>query len=220
VLRRLAPAACVLLVVAGCGAKKTESSHTQREKPRNQPAVTVHPVVVGKGASGVIHVKTNLGSFAFRLAPKASPNATRSFAQLTKKGFFDGLTIHRVVPGFVIQGGDPNGDGTGGPSYTTHDRVAPSTTYPLGTVAMAKTGRAPAGTGGSQFFVVTAAQGIQLCLHPSLPCSPTNPPAYAVIGHITSGMDVVLKIGRQPTDPQTEAPLRRIVTRRVTLTKP
>ena len=113
------------------------------------------------------------------------------------------------MPRFVIQGGDPNGDGTGGPGYLTHDVVAPTTTYPVGTVAMAKTNRDPAGTAGSQFFVVTRPGGVLF-----------DPPAYAVIGHVTTGMKVVLKISRQPTNPRTEKPLKPIVLRRVTLTKP
>ena len=72
-----------------------------------------------------------------------------------RKGFFDGLTFHRIVPGFVIQGGDPNGNGTGGPGYTIVDEPPPETKYTQGVVAMAKGGNEPAGTAGSQFFVVT-----------------------------------------------------------------
>jgi cyclophilin family peptidyl-prolyl cis-trans isomerase len=209
VLRLAAVCLCGALL-AGCGAEAKESSRTLREKARNQPALpTATTVVPPKGVSGVVHVKTSLGSFAFRLAPKSAPNATRSFARLIRKGFFDGLTIHRIVPGFVIQGGDPSGDGTGGPGYLTHDRVAPATSYPDGTVAMAKTQRDPAGTAGSQFFIVTRPGGVVF-----------DPPVYAVIGHITTGAKVVQKIGRQLTDPQTEKPLKPVVMIRVTLTKP
>ena len=206
-LRALALCLAIALL-SGCGDAKKESSHTLKETTVNQPAVTTTPAKP-KGVSGVIHMKTNLGTFAFRLTPLASPNATRSFARLTRKGFFDGLTIHRVVPQFVIQGGDPKGDGTGGPGYLTHDVVAPTTTYPVGTVAMAKTSRDPAGTAGSQFFVVTRPGGVVF-----------DPPVYAVIGHITTGMKVVLKISRKPTDPTTEKPLAPIVMLHVTLTKP
>jgi peptidyl-prolyl cis-trans isomerase B (cyclophilin B) len=193
-------------LLAGCGAEAKESSRTLKEKAKDKPLVTTTTLLPPKGTSGVIHVKTRLGSFAFRLAPKAAPRTTRSFARLTRKGFFDGLTIHRIVPGFVIQGGDPNGDGTGGPGYLTHDPVALTTRYPPGTVAMAKTERDPPGTAGSQFFIVTG-KGVHF-----------DPPVYAVIGHVTKGMDVVLKIARQPTDPQTDKPLKPVVMLRVTLT--
>lgn len=204
---RAAALCLAVALLSGCGGDKKQASQTLKERAANQPAVTTTPIKP-KGVSGVVHVKTRLGTFAFRLAPKAAPNATRSFARLIRQGFFNGLTFHRVVPQFVIQGGDPNGDGTGGPGYSTHDVVAPTTTYPVGTVAMAKTSRDPAGTAGSQFFIVTRPGGVVF-----------DPPAYAVIGHVTKGMKVVLAIGRQPTDPTTEAPLKPIAMQRVTLTK-
>jgi peptidyl-prolyl cis-trans isomerase B (cyclophilin B) len=208
VLRRGALAAALLLVVlaAGCGGGKKQSAQTQREKTTNQPAqTTVKPAP--KGVAGTIHVKTKLGRFTFKLDPASAPNATRSFVRLTKRGFFNGLVFHRIVPSFVIQGGDPTGTGTGGPGYTTHDTVPPTTTYPLGTVAMAKTSQEPPGSAGSQFFVVTG-RGVQF-----------DGPFYVVIGHVTSGMPVVLKIGNQPSDPQTQAPLKPVVMQRVAYTK-
>ena len=127
-------------------------------------------------------MKTNKGSFAFSLDVKSSPNTTASFASLVKKGFFDGLTFHRIVPGFVIQGGDPTGIGSGGPGYETHDKVPQDASYVHGVVAMAKSGAEPAGTAGSQFFVVTGQDA-------------ALPPDYAVVGKVTSGLDVVDVIG-------------------------
>ena len=106
---------------------------------------------------------------------KDSPKTTASFASLVRKGFFDGLTFHRVVPGFVIQGGDPKGDGTGGPGYTTVDTPRDAA-YTSGVVAMAKTGAEPAGTSGSQFFVVTGDNA-------------SLPPDYAVLGKVTATSD-------------------------------
>jgi peptidyl-prolyl cis-trans isomerase B (cyclophilin B) len=136
-------------------------------------------------------VNTNKGSFTFELATKTSPCTTASIAGLVKKGFFDGLTFHRIVPGFVIQGGDPAGNGSGGPGYSTVDAPPQDTQYTKGLVAMAKTGTEPPGTSGSQFFVVTGANvGL--------------PPDYAVLGPVTHGLDVVEKIGRlgNPSDQQ------------------
>lgn len=128
-------------------------------------------------------VVTNCGTFAFSLEPKSAPHAAASIAYLAGKQFFDGTVFHRIVPGFVIQGGDPTGSGSGGPGYSTHDKPKKSWTYKLGSVAMAKTGQEPAGTAGSQFFVVTGADA-------------GLPPDYAVVGHVTSGLDVVKRIGK------------------------
>lgn len=131
-------------------------------------------------ATATVH--TTHGDFTFELDETASPRAVASFRELAGKGFFDGTVFHRIVPGFVIQGGDPTGTGTGGPGYSTVDPPAAETTYEQGVVAMAKTGSDPPGTAGSQFFVVTA-DDVGL------------PPDYAVIGRVTDGIDVVLAIG-------------------------
>jgi peptidyl-prolyl cis-trans isomerase B (cyclophilin B) len=137
-----------------------------------------------------VTVDTNCGTFAFALDVKDSPDTTAAFAGLVKRGFFNGLTFHRIVPGFVIQGGDPAGTGTGGPGFHTVDPPPKSADYTLGTVAMAKTQTEPAGAAGSQFFVVTG-QDAQL------------PPDYALLGKVTKGIDVVKRIGQlgNPTDP-------------------
>ena len=142
------------------------------------------------GKTHSVAVDTSKGSFTFELATDTSPCTTASFAGLVKKGFFDGLTFHRIVPGFVIQGGDPLGDGTGGPGYSTVDAPPQDTRYEKGLVAMAKAGNEPAGTSGSQFFVVTGADvGLD--------------PDYAVLGRVTDGLDVVEEIGElgNPNDP-------------------
>jgi peptidyl-prolyl cis-trans isomerase B (cyclophilin B) len=128
------------------------------------------------------NVRTSHGEFTFELDSDASPNAVASFVDLAGKGFFDGTVFHRIVPGFVIQGGDPTGTGTGGPGHSTVDPPAPGTTYEQGVVAMAKTATDPPGTAGSQFFVVTADDA-------------GLPPDYAVIGRVSEGLDTVLRIG-------------------------
>jgi cyclophilin family peptidyl-prolyl cis-trans isomerase len=128
-------------------------------------------------------ITTNCGSFTIKLAARISPHTTASFANLVRRGYFDRTIFHRIVPGFVIQGGDPTGTGEGGPGYTTVDKPPASTQYTLGLVAMAKTQTEAAGTSGSQFFVVTGANvGL--------------PPDYAVLGIVTSGLGVVQRIGR------------------------
>ena len=141
-------------------------------------------------------VTTNCGSFAFKLDVKDAPNASASIDYLAGKKFFDGTVFHRIVPGFVIQGGDPTGSGTGGPGYSTVDKPPSSTKYTKGVVAMAKTGDEPAGTAGSQFFVVTGADA-------------SLPPDYAAVGKITKGLDVVERIGQ--LGDQTEQPTFDVV---------
>ncbi len=149
-------------------------------------------------------MKTSEGTFAFELDVRDSPHTTASFAKLVQDGFFDGLTFHRIVPGFVIQGGDPNGDGTGGPGYTTIDVPPADASYTKGVVAMAKGGTEPPGTSGSQFFVVTADDALL-------------PPDYAILGHVTDGLDVVEKIGT--LGDASEQPTRRVVIEKATLSE-
>jgi cyclophilin family peptidyl-prolyl cis-trans isomerase len=148
-------------------------------------------------------VRTSEGSFTIRLSDKGAPHAVGSFEQLARKGFFDGTIFHRIVPGFVIQGGDPTGKGTGGPGYTTVDAPPPDARYLHGTVAMAKTSQAPAGTAGSQFFVVT---GRDAGLTPD----------YAILGYVVRGLAVVDRIGRLG-NPQTQKPTRRVVVRSIAI---
>jgi peptidyl-prolyl cis-trans isomerase B (cyclophilin B) len=146
----------------------------------------------------VATVSTNCGDFAITLDAKRAPKTGGSFKALADKGFFDGTTFHRIVAGFVIQGGDPKGDGTGGPGYSVVEAPPQDLVYGKGVVAMAKTGAEAAGTSGSQFFVVTAEDA-------------GLPPDYALLGKITSGQDVVDKIGVAETDPATEKPLEPVV---------
>jgi peptidyl-prolyl cis-trans isomerase B (cyclophilin B) len=202
-LRRIGPilalAAAVLL--AGCGggggAKETTQATTRAAatgRPALDPAKTY-----------TVTLKTNKGTFSFDLDVKDSPKTTASFASLVRRGFFDGLTFHRIVPGFVIQGGDPKGDGSGGPGYTTVDTPPADTTYTKGVVAMAKTQLEPAGTSGSQFFVVTG-DNVNL------------PPDYAVLGKVSSGLGTVEKIGKLG-DPATQLPTERVVIEQATISE-
>ena len=147
-------------------------------------------------------VHTTHGEFSFQLDSEASPKAVASFVELAGKGFFDGTVFHRIVPGFVIQGGDPTGTGTGGPGYSTVDPPAAGTTYEQGVVAMAKTASDPPGTAGSQFFVVTADDA-------------GLPPDYAVIGRVVDGLDAVLAIGE--LGDASQKPTERVVVESVTV---
>ena len=150
------------------------------------------PNVLKPGKTYKATVETSCGTFVIQFDRKLAPNTVNSMVFLAQNQFYDGLTFHRTVKDFVIQGGDPKGDGSGGPGYETVDKPPKSATYTVGTVAMAKGQTQPAGTAGSQFFVVTS-DSANASLAPK-----GQGPQYAITGHVISGMDVVNKIEAQP----------------------
>jgi peptidyl-prolyl cis-trans isomerase B (cyclophilin B) len=158
---------------------------------------------VDQGRRYEVTLVTSCGELTFRLAVKTSPKASASFVSLARSGFFDDTIFHRIVPGFVIQGGDPTASGSGGPGSSTVDKPPPGTTYPKGVVAMAKTAQEPAGTAGSQFYMVTG-DAVQL------------PPDYAVRGKVLKGLDVAERIGQlgDPNSGDAGTPLQAVVIER------
>jgi cyclophilin family peptidyl-prolyl cis-trans isomerase len=202
---RAARLSLILLVLAlaacgGGGGGKAKS--TQQQCPTTGKAVTF-PLLDPKQAH-TVDVLTNFGRFAIRLDVEDSPCVTSSFASLVRKRFFDGTVFHRIVPGFVIQGGDPTATGTGGPGYTVVDVPPANSLYTEGVVAMAKSSSEARGAAGSQFFVVTASNA-------------GLPPDYAILGVVTKGLKVVERIGRLG-NPVTEKPTRRVAVLQMTLT--
>jgi peptidyl-prolyl cis-trans isomerase B (cyclophilin B) len=202
-VRRLALLGLVCLLAA-CGGKSGGSSNGGAQTNANGCVSVTAPETHARTGSRPaapldatktydVVMKTNCGSFTIRLDPEQSPNAVASFVKLVQAKYFDHTVFHRIVPGFVIQGGDPTAAGTGGPGYTTVDTPPSDASYTHGVVAMAKTGAEPAGAAGSQFFVVT---GDDIGLTPD----------YAIIGKVTDGLDVVDRIGKlgdaneQPTE--------------------
>ena len=149
-------------------------------KPKN---VRVHRPSLRLEASKtyLATVETSCGTFVIKLDPDQAPKTGGSFVTLARDGFYDGLGFHRIAPGFVIQGGDPAGNGSGGPGYKIREKPPSDVVYSEGTVAMAKGGTEPAGTSGSQFFVVTGNNA-------------NLPPDYALLGQVTKGLDVVHRI--------------------------
>jgi peptidyl-prolyl cis-trans isomerase B (cyclophilin B) len=184
---------------AGCEAAEAPEPKGEGKLPK--PKATLDPA-----KTYVATVATNCGDFEITLDAKRAPKTGGSFQSLAEKGFYDGTTFHRIVAGFVIQGGDPKGDGTGGPGYSVVEAPPQDLVYTKGVVAMAKTGTEPAGTSGSQFFVVTA-EDAQL------------PPDYALLGKVTGGQDVVDKIGVAEIDPATEQPVEPVVIQSVKVTE-
>jgi peptidyl-prolyl cis-trans isomerase B (cyclophilin B) len=176
----------------GAGAKgcKKVAQPKPREESLPKPKMTTK-----KGEKVTAVVETNCGTFDIELATTEAPTIANSFAYLAEEGFYNELTFHRIVPEFVIQGGDPTGTGSGGPGYEVVEAPPKNLKYTLGTVAMAKTSEAPSGAAGSQFYVVSGPQG------------ETLPPEYALVGKVTKGLDVVERIGElggpeeKPTEP-------------------
>lgn len=132
--------------------------------------------------ASAVSFETNCGDFTVSLDAERAPKTAASFQYLAEQGAYDGTPFHRVAPGFVIQGGDPNGDGTGGPGYTITERPPQDLSYTRGTVAMAKTGAEPPGTSGSQFFVVTAEADAGL------------PADFALVGEVSDGFGTIERI--------------------------
>ena len=151
-------------------------------------------------------LKTSCGDITVQLDQKTSPKTAASFASLVKQGFYDGTLFHRIVPGFVIQGGDPTGQGSGGPGYSVRDKPPADTVYSQGVVAMAKTQVEPSGTSGSQFYIVTA-QDAGL------------PPDYAVLGEVVKGLDVALAIDQlgDPASGGAGTPIQPVLLEKATL---
>jgi peptidyl-prolyl cis-trans isomerase B (cyclophilin B) len=177
--------------------------------PRPSPHLTAPTLRLDPVKTYTVTVVTNCGTFAFALDVKHAPRTSASFYSLVKRGFFDGVTFHRVAANFVIQGGDPTGTGGGGPGYTVVEAPPKDTQYVRGDVAMAKTETQPAGASGSQFFVVTAANATQ---------SAGLTPDYALVGKVVSGMAVVERIGALATNPSGDGtPLTPVVMSSVTV---
>jgi peptidyl-prolyl cis-trans isomerase B (cyclophilin B) len=202
-LRRGKPVVALALILAVCslvacgGNKEAENACPTTGKQVTFP-------LLDTSKSYTVAVRTNLGRFDVRVDVKDSPCTTSSFAALVRKRFFDGTRFHRIVPGFVIQGGDPTGTGQGGPGYTVRDIPPANAAYTRGVVAMAKTPTQPAGTSGSQFFVVTGANA-------------GLPPEYAILGKVTKGLSVVERIDKLG-NPANERPTRKVVVQRMTVT--
>lgn len=146
-------------------------------------------------------VQTTLGTFKLELFDDKAPETAGNFAKLVEKGFYDGVVFHRVIDGFMIQGGCPMGRGTGGPGYTIRDEFGPGLTHDdEGILSMANAGP---NTGGSQFFITLAA-------------TPWLNGKHAIFGKVTEGMDVVRAIGSTPTGPG-DRPRADVVMEKVTL---
>jgi len=171
---------------------------------RDDGTLEAPPLTIDPALTYIADIETNCGAFTITLDAAQAPQSVNSFVTLARQGFYDGLPFHRVVKDFVAQGGDPKGDGTGGPGYSLPDEP-PADGYRKGSVAMANSGP---GTSGSQFFVVTSAEGATGLGGP--------PYLYSILGEVTSGIKTIDAINRQAGDGD-GPPKQNIVISRVTI---
>jgi peptidyl-prolyl cis-trans isomerase B (cyclophilin B) len=209
VIRIAALMALTGLLVAGCGGGgdpkqqasapgcESASPPAPRKAHLQAPRQTLRPA-----EKLTALVKTSCGTFDIALDTLRAPKTVNSFVYLARKGFYDGLAFSRIVPNYVIQGGDPLGDGTGGPGYQVDEKPPPNLAYTKGVVAMAKTQVEPPGRSGSQFFIVTAADaGLS--------------PDSALVGRVDNGIDVVERIGGLGTP--SGHPIQTVLINRITI---
>jgi peptidyl-prolyl cis-trans isomerase B (cyclophilin B) len=184
---------------ASAGGCKQVAAPKPKKTSFKAPKNTVKP-----GEIVTATVETSCGTFDIALDSKRAPKTVNSFVFLSEEGFYDGLGFHRVVPEFVIQGGDPLGTGSGGPGYSVDEKPPANLAYTKGVVAMAKSPAEPPGRSGSQFFVVLSADvGL--------------PPEYALVGKVDKGFDVVERIGKLGT-PE-EKPRQSVLIEKITIEK-
>lgn len=172
----------VLMVITAC----SSSPLTQSPSPTKEGTImqwsSPPPMSIDQNKQYTATMKTNYGDIIIQLFPKDAPLAVNNFVFLSRQGFYNGVKFHRVVKGFVIQGGDPTGTGSGNPGYKFADEKV-TRDYVAGTVAMANSGAA--NTNGSQFFI-------------TLDNLTTLPKLYTIFGLVTQGFDVVQKIAGVP----------------------
>ena len=155
-----------------------------------------------KVANRIAVFDTNMGEFEIELFEDKTPITTKNFIDLAQEGFYDGVIFHRIIDGFMIQGGDPTGTGMGGPGYTIEDEFTPELTHESeGILSMANTGRPH--TGGSQFFITLAA-------------TPWLDGHHTVFGKVIKSMEVVREIGHVKTGPQ-DRPVHDVVINKITI---
>jgi cyclophilin family peptidyl-prolyl cis-trans isomerase len=180
-----------------CGGTVPKAAAEKKAQYAKPPPLTVDP-----SKNYTATVQTSCGTFELQLLPKVAPLAVNSFVFLARHHFYDGVTFHRIVPDFVIQGGDPTGTGSGGPGYKFSDELKNKLTYQTGTLAMANSGP---DTNGSQWFVVVSENGAKQLQH-----------LYTIFGKVLKGIDVVEKINKVPTGSD-QKPLQTVYIEKITI---
>lgn len=170
--------------------------------PKTQKFDGPPPMCIDPAKRYTAEMVTSMGTMTIALDPLAAPNTVNSFVFLARYHYFEGIIFHRIIPGFVLQGGDPTGTGTGGPGYRFADELPSAGRYELGSLAMANAGP---DTNGSQFFVISGPDGMRL------------PPNYALFGKVIAGLDVVAAIDATGTG--SGKPKQKVTIESVTITE-
>jgi cyclophilin family peptidyl-prolyl cis-trans isomerase len=176
-------------------APATDGSSPQQRKFDEEP-----PMLIDTNKRYVATMTTSHGTMVIALDPLAAPKAVNSFVFLARYHYYDGVVFHRIIPGFVLQGGDPTGTGSGGPGYRFADELPEPGRYKLGSLAMANSGP---NTNGSQFFVISGPDGVRL------------PPLYSHFGEVVSGLEVIETIDAIGT--RSGTPTEQVVIQSVTI---
>ena len=157
----------------------TECPAADGSSPRTQKFSGPPPMCIDPAKTYTATMVTNKGTMTIALDPVAAPNTVNNFVVLARYHYYDGIIFHRIIQGFMCQGGDPTGTGRGGPGYKFNDELPKPREYQIGSVAMANSGP---NTNGSQFFVISGAAGASL------------QPNYSLFGQVVQGLDVVQAI--------------------------
>lgn len=182
----------LVLLTAGCAGSNTASPNKTETTPKTTEVTTTK--------NSIALFETSKGNFRIELFEDKAPLTTKNFITLVNKGYYNGLIFHRVIDDFMIQGGDPKGNGTGGPGYTIPDEFHRDLKHNEGVISMANAGP---NTGGSQFFI-------------TLKATPWLDNKHAVFGKVIEGMDVVRAIGKVKTGPQ-DKPVEDVVIKKITI---
>jgi cyclophilin family peptidyl-prolyl cis-trans isomerase len=179
----------------------TDCPAADGSSPKKQRFSGPPPMCIDVNKRYTATMETSHGTMTIALDPAAAPKTVNNFVVLARYHYFDGIVFHRIIPGFVLQGGDPEGSGMGGPGYRFEDELPRPGRYEVGSLAMANAGP---NTNGSQFFVISGPAGVRL------------PPQYSLFGKVVSGLDVVAKIDAVGT-PGAGKPKEKVTINSVTI---
>lgn len=178
----------------------TEIPAADGSSPKTQHFDAAPPLIIDPTRTYTAEMLTSKGALTISLNPIAAPKTVNNFVFLARWHYYDGVTFHRIIPGFMCQGGDPEGTGRGGPGYRFEDELPAPGRYEIGSIAMANAGP---NTNGSQFFIVSGPDGVGL------------PPSYSLFGKVVKGLDVVKAI--ESVGSRSGAPSEPVVIESVTI---
>ena len=180
----------------------TDCPAADGSSPKTQRFDGPPPMCIDPAKRYTAEMVTSHGTMTIALDPAAAPKTVNNFVVLARYHYYDGIVFHRIIPKFVLQGGDPQGNGTGGPGYKFEDELPKPGRYEIGSLAMANSGP---NTNGSQFFVISGTDGARL------------PPQYSLFGKVVTGIDVVAKIDALGS--RSGTPTEKVTIESVTITE-